>query len=346
MDYKIGKKVGERLGKDLSISSSEFAARALTLLENDSSETYARFRSLAKSIFLIPHAYISMAPKGSEMLRVRMDDKIVEVPKEGSFCGCVLDHSEILVVQNAIEDERFRDIPLVRDQMQIRFYAGVPLHRGSDEPFGTLCVMDTIPRTFDEGRLTILRDLSSQIVEHLEVEVNNTFLAERLPGADIDGESQSRTKQRSRVLTERPRDLNLEISLEDEVDRIFDLFSSEASAKGVELVSNISKDLGFNFDRDTLWMILQTTIFNGVKYCIFGGSVKVDAWKSARNLVVSVSDTGAGMPLDRVQRILGEDPAMSGLAVCRRLLESNKGQMDILTEKGMGTTITLTLPLL
>ncbi len=274
-----------------------------------------------------------------------MVENVVEVPRKGSFCGTVLERSEILVVQNACNDIRFRDNPLVQDKMQIRFYAGVPLHRESGEPFGTLCVMDTIPRTFDEGRWTILRDLSRQIVEHVEIEVRNQMLVGEFAGTLKS--DRSRAQAGSHIQTGGKRTVNADsvVSLDDEVERIFDLFASEANAEGVELASNVSKDLRVDLDRDILWMVLRTTIFNGIKYCILGGSVRFEAWKSARHLLISVSDTGAGMPLGKVQEVMGESPTMSGLVACRRLLESNKGQMDILMEKGMGTTVTLTIPM-
>lgn len=121
------------------------------------------------------------------------------------------------------------------------------------------------------------------------------------------------------------------VSLDDEVERLFDLFASEGNAKGVEMASNVSKDL--RVDLDILWMVLKTTIFNGIKYCILGGSVRVEAWKSARHLLVSVSDACPGMPVGKVQEVMGESPTMSGLVAFRCLLESNNGQMDILTEK-------------
>lgn len=344
MENKVGKEAVESIENGLVLSSEEFAIQAISILEDTSSEAYWRFQDLAKSIFLIPHACISLGLKGSEDLKVRIVGEIVEVPRQGSFCGTVMERSEILVVQNAIEDARFRDNPLVRDKMQIRFYAGVPLHRGSDEPFGTLCVMDTIPRTFDQGRLTILRDLGRQIVELIEIEVQNRFITGGFREETNIESSQTRLNTRTQTAVEKSSSLGFEISLDDQIDRIFDLFSDEAGAKGVELVSNISEDLRVVFDQDALWMVLRTTIFNGIKYCIMGGSVKVDAWKSARHLIVSISDSGAGMPAGKVQEVMSEAPAVSGLAVCRRLLESNNGQMDILSEKGMGTTITLTFP--
>ncbi len=344
MESKVDNNSDQRLGNDPRISKEEFAARAISILEDVSNKTHGRFQSLAKSIFLIPHACMSLGMEESEKLRVRMVDEVVEVDRKGSFCGMVMDRSEILVVQNALVDENFRDNPLVQDKMQIRFYAGVPLHREDEMPFGTLCVMDTIPRTFDEGRLTILRDLGRQVVEHLEIEVRNQILSGDV--AESLDSDRSRAQADSKALPDKERAVIADsvVSLEDELERIFDLFSSEANAKGVELISNVSKDLRVDLERDILWMVLKTTIFNGIKYCILGGSVRVEAWKSARHLLVSVSDTGAGMPVGKVQEVMGESPIMSGLVACRRLLESNNGQMDILTEKGMGTTVTLTIP--
>jgi len=113
------------------------------------------------------------------------------------------------------------------------------------------------------------------------------------------------------------------------------------------MVSSVPDDLVIHFDRDLLFMVLRKAIFNGVKYCIFGGTVKVDAWRSSHLVVVSVYDSGAGMEPERVERTLsggGEDKPIDELSFCKNRLEDKQAQMDILSEKGMGTTITLTFP--
>ena len=152
----------------------------------------------------------------------------------------------------------------------------------------------------------------------------------------------SRAQSDSEIQTVGKRTFNVGsgVSLDDEVERLFDLFASEANAKGVELASNVSKDLWV--DLDILWIVSKMTIFNGIKYCILGSSIRIEAWKSARRLLVSVSDTGPGIPVEKAQEVIGKSPTMSGLVAFRCLLESNNGQMDILTEKGMGATVTLT----
>ena len=74
----------------------------------------------------------------------------------------------------------------------------------------------------------------------------------------------------------------------------------------------------------------------------------MDAWRSSHHVVVSISDSGAGMEPERVERALGvgtDDMPIDELSSCKTLLEEKQAQMDILSEKGMGTTITLTLPI-
>ncbi len=330
-----------------SLSEQEFSERALAIIERDSDGAYARFRALAKSIFLIPHAFMSLAPFDGSKLRVLTDDGVLEVPRKNSFCGCALEHSEIMVVQNATEDERFNDNAMVREKMHVRFYAGMPLVSSSGVAFGTLCIMDTIPRAFDESRVTILKDFAQQIVTLVQSEVIAEIQAEQLnlDTQILGGIDATRTGEGNRP---RPKRKQAEpISIQDEVENVFDLFFDEANAKGVELGADIADDLALRFDREVFSLALRTAVFNGIKFCIYGGSVKVDAWKTARHILISVSDTGAGMEPERVQQILSSGvsaDAVLGLIACRRLLEAEKGRIDILSEKGMGTSVTMTFP--
>jgi two-component system, cell cycle sensor histidine kinase DivJ len=108
------------------------------------------------------------------------------------------------------------------------------------------------------------------------------------------------------------------------------------------------KDIEVRVDRDALAMILRKTIFNGIKFCLSGGTVTVEAWKTARFVLVSVSDSGVGLRPEKVQSVLadtGEESRSNlGLSMCRRILEASNGHLDIISEPGMGTTVSLSLP--
>jgi serine phosphatase RsbU (regulator of sigma subunit) len=63
-------------------------------------------------------------------------------------------------VEDARQDVRFVDNPLVRGDPHIRFYAGYPLSGPGGHHVGTLCIMDRQPRTLDDGQVLVLRDLA------------------------------------------------------------------------------------------------------------------------------------------------------------------------------------------
>ena len=65
-----------------------------------------------------------------------------------------------MVVPDAAADARFADNPLVVDEPRIRFYAGYPLILDDGSCVGTLCLLDTRPRSLPGFGLERLRDLA------------------------------------------------------------------------------------------------------------------------------------------------------------------------------------------
>jgi diguanylate cyclase (GGDEF)-like protein len=86
-------------------------------------------------------------------------------------------------VDDATQDERFADNPLVTGDPNIRFYAGAPLVTPTGEALGTLCVIDRAPRQLDAEKAEILQALSRQVIALLElrrgIEVLEAALASR-----------------------------------------------------------------------------------------------------------------------------------------------------------------------
>lgn len=71
------------------------------------------------------------------------------------------------MVEDARLDPRFADNPLVTGDPLIRFYAGAPLILPEGLTVGTLCVIDTVPRTFSRIDQSILSALRDVVVEEL-----------------------------------------------------------------------------------------------------------------------------------------------------------------------------------
>jgi GAF domain-containing protein len=76
---------------------------------------------------------------------------------------------DIMVVPDALQDERFADNPLVDGDPNIRFYAGCPIRVSSSNdseekfPIGSLCIIDYKPRNLCEEELRSLKDFGAMI---------------------------------------------------------------------------------------------------------------------------------------------------------------------------------------
>ena len=86
------------------------------------------------------------------------------------FCAHALLHADApLIVEDAVADPRFRDIPLVAGPSGIRFYAGVPLRNGDGQVVGILSALDTRLRPSAPHDLLTLLDLAAAVTAMLEL---------------------------------------------------------------------------------------------------------------------------------------------------------------------------------
>jgi PAS domain-containing protein len=79
-------------------------------------------------------------------------------------------------VHDAAQDPAFRHNPLVTGPPALRFYAGCPLLSSNGYALGALAVMDIVPRTLDDARLSMLRMLADQVMVLLELRQRNRDL--------------------------------------------------------------------------------------------------------------------------------------------------------------------------
>ncbi len=139
-----------------------------------------------------------------------------------------------------------------------------------------------------------------------------------------------------------------------ELEEVILLLREKATAEGITL--NYVETDGLPFviaDPARLKQVFINIVDNAIKYSGRGGQVRVEAAQMGRRLQIVISDSGVGIKpedLPKVKtRFFRADHARPGsgvgLAVADEIMRRHGGSLDIDSEYGKGTTVTLTLPL-
>jgi signal transduction histidine kinase len=150
----------------------------------------------------------------------------------------------------------------------------------------------------------------------------------------------------------RPFQLNLkESSLQDLLKHLVTLFQEEASSLGITLQAEIPSDLPLiRMDPERLTQALINIMKNGMQAMGKGGLLRVEARSLKDRLEVTISDSGSGIPPEQMEKIFNyyyttKDKGVGlGLPIAHRIIEAHEGQMKIESRVGMGTKVTVTLP--
>jgi two-component system phosphate regulon sensor histidine kinase PhoR len=130
-----------------------------------------------------------------------------------------------------------------------------------------------------------------------------------------------------------------------------------ASSKKLHLEADYEADLApVRGDVSSLQEILQNLLDNAVRYTPPGGRICVRAQSTGQEVVISVSDTGIGIPKVEQERIFERfyrvDPARSremggtglGLSIAKHLVEAHGGRIEVESEVSRGSTFSVFLP--
>ncbi len=145
------------------------ALRQLALLDTPPNDEFDRITLLAARCFAVPIAMISLIDAERQWVKSRHGLDLTEMPRATSFCDHAIRGDESLVVSDAREDPRFRDHPLVTGAPHLRFYAGAPLITRDRYAIGTLCILDSKPRTLTAAERHSLEILAAQVMALIEL---------------------------------------------------------------------------------------------------------------------------------------------------------------------------------
>lgn len=106
-------------------------------------------------------------------------------------------------------------------------------------------------------------------------------------------------------------------------------------------------------DRNRLKQVFINILDNALKYTSEGGGISVSVSEKEECIAISVTDNGCGIPVEHLPNVTkkfykanySQRGSGIGLAIVDEIVELHGGKLEIISEEGFGTTVTITLPI-
>jgi signal transduction histidine kinase len=154
------------------------ALRRYHILDTRSDPAFDDLAALASYICGTPIALVSFVDSDRQWFKARVGVEASEMPRDVAFCAHTILENDTFIVEDALNDKRFADNPLVTSDPKIRFYAGAKLMTSDGYSLGSLCVVDRVPRKLTSSQKEALQALSRQVVAQMEYKRKVVELAE------------------------------------------------------------------------------------------------------------------------------------------------------------------------
>jgi len=142
--------------------------------------------------------------------------------------------------------------------------------------------------------------------------------------------------------------------LNDLIRQSVELYEDLAEERGIDILTSVPPELAVAVDRNRMRQVLANLLDNAVKYTPAGGVVRIAARRDTSDAVLTVSDTGVGIPPEELPRIWDRlyrgDKSRStrglglGLSLVKAIVAAHGGRVDVQSQPGAGSTFELRLP--
>jgi signal transduction histidine kinase len=144
------------------------------------------------------------------------------------------------------------------------------------------------------------------------------------------------------------------VPLDEVVSEVSELFEFVAQDKSIRVTTAVPSNLIVRADRNRLRQVLVNLLDNAIKYTPSGGRVEISAKSGGDEVVITVKDTGEGIPTEEVPRIWERlyrgDKSRSqrglglGLSLVRAIINAHGGGIEVQSTVGKGSNFTIHLP--
>jgi len=170
------------------------ALRAYDILDTPVEAVFEDITRLAAAVCATPISVINLVDAERQWFKSEIGLGVRETPLDTSICAHAILEHDFLEVPDTTTDARFACNPLVTGEPGLRFYAGALLKTPDGLPLGTVCVLDTVPRSLTPVQVETLQALARQVMAQFELRRMVT-------------EAHALNQQRARVLATAGHDL-------------------------------------------------------------------------------------------------------------------------------------------
>jgi excisionase family DNA binding protein len=139
-------------------------------------DSFDRLTWLAARSLDAPVALMTLLTPTRQWFKSRYGLNMVETPRDWAFCNYTILQKGIMVAENLATDQRFSENPAVSGELGFRFYAGCAVVDPDGFKLGSLCVIDTRPRTLDDTQKQILANLAALASDEIKLRATDRQL--------------------------------------------------------------------------------------------------------------------------------------------------------------------------
>jgi len=146
-----------------------------------------------------------------------------------------------------------------------------------------------------------------------------------------------------------PQDVSIRFSIDENIA----LYEEVASQKNILIKNQISEDVNIFADKNSIATIFRNLLSNAIKFSKENSEIHFDAQQDEKELAIKIMDQGIGMSEEKLEKVFnlknrqsskgtgGEKGSGLGLVLCKKLVELNKGKINIQSDEGKGTIVTI-----
>lgn len=152
-------KASKIVAEDQGVEADE-----LVELIKNAGEEFVPLNRLASFICKTPVSLVNLLDENFQFTASKFGDWEGQItPREGTVCQFTVGQEDILVINDTRKDERTESIQELRENREVRFYAGVPIKSPSGARIGAFCVIDERPKELSESQRQALIDLGKEV---------------------------------------------------------------------------------------------------------------------------------------------------------------------------------------